>query len=283
MICTCTVQLGKSPRSMVGVRVLTGELVGLGLGEVLDALVGLEVVLDPEDLAGLVVPLVGVRAEAVHVAVRGGDATVAEEPGHLVRGLRAQAPEVPDVVRLGGTRVRVALLGVDEVRELDGVPDEEHRGVVADEVVVALLGVELQRPAARVADGVRGTEVAGHRGEPQERLGLLADLGEERGARVPRDVGGHREGAVGTGTAGVDHTLRDALTVEVGQLLQEELVLHEHGATDARGLAVLVVGHRCTGLRSERSLRHVCLLRHSSPRLSRALPVPGLKPLPILT
>ncbi|GGP94033.1 hypothetical protein GCM10010266_16370 [Streptomyces griseomycini] len=63
-------------------------------------------------------------------------------------------------------------------------------------------------------------------------------------------------------------TLRDALAVEVGQLLQEELVLDEHRATDARGLAVLVVGYRSTGLRSKRSLRHVRLLRHYWTNLS---------------
>ncbi|CAM5719634.1 hypothetical protein SFUMM280S_03472 [Streptomyces fumanus] len=62
--------------------------------------------------------------------------------------------------------------------------------------------------------------------------------------------------------------LRDALTVEVGQLLQKELVLDKHGATDARGLTVLVVGYRCTGLRSERSLSHARLLRHSVQNLS---------------
>ena len=38
---------------------------------------------------------------------------------------------------------RVPLLGVDEAGEEDRVPDEEDGGVVADEVPVALLGVEL--------------------------------------------------------------------------------------------------------------------------------------------
>jgi hypothetical protein len=121
-----------------------------------------------------------------------GDTAITEQPGHLVRGLGRQAPEVPDVVRLRRAGVRVALLGVDEVRELDGVLDEEHRGVFADEVIVALLGVELHREAARVADGVRRPQVAGHGREAQEDLGLLADPGEERGAGVRGDVGGHR-------------------------------------------------------------------------------------------
>ena len=40
---------------------------------------------------------------------------------------------------------------------LIAVLDEEHRDVVADEVVVALVGVELRGEAAGVTDGVGGT------------------------------------------------------------------------------------------------------------------------------
>ena len=79
---------------------------------------------------------------------------------------------------------RVALLRVDEVGELERVADEEDRRVVAGHVVVAFLGVELDREAARVALGVGRALLAAHGGEPGEDLGLLADLGEERGLRV---------------------------------------------------------------------------------------------------
>jgi hypothetical protein len=53
-------------------------------------------------------------------------------------------------------RNREALLAADEVRELHGVAQEEDRGVVADQVVVALGRVELQREAAHVAPRVGG-------------------------------------------------------------------------------------------------------------------------------
>src|SRR5256885_1142978 len=98
--------------------------------------------------------LSGLRASTRRPTRCGRDAAVAHQPGHLVRGLGGVGPEVPDVVRLLTARERVPLLGVDEVGELDRVLDEEHRGVVADEVVVALLGVELHRETARVTDGV---------------------------------------------------------------------------------------------------------------------------------
>ena len=136
----------------------------------------------------------------------------------------------------------MALLGVDELGELVRVADEEHRGVVAHHVPVALLGVELEGKAAHVALRVRGAALAGHGGEAQERLGLLADLGEKRGARVARHVVGDGKGAVRRRALGVHHALRDALAVEVLHLLQELHVLHEQRAACARGQGILVVG-----------------------------------------
>ncbi len=173
-----------------------------------------------------------------------------------MRGLGGVGPEVEDVVRLLTARERVALLRVDEVGELDRVLDEEHRGVVADEVVVALLGVELHREAARVADRVRAAEGVGHGGEAQEDLGAPADRAQEVGVREAADVVGHLEVAVGAGAAGVHDALRDALAVEAGELLDEVLVLDQEGAADAGGSGVLVVGDRGAGLGGEHALRH---------------------------
>jgi len=87
--------------------------------------------------------------------------------------------EVPDVVGLLSIGVRVRLLRVDEVGELERVADEEDRRVVAHQVVVAVLGVELDGETARVAYGVGRTACAGHGREAREGLGLLADLREE--------------------------------------------------------------------------------------------------------
>ena len=159
--------------------VLAAQALGLLGGEAANALVGLEVELDPEALAGGVDPLIGVRAEAVHVAEGGGDAPVAEQPGELMGGLGRVGEEVPDVVRLLPVGEGVGLLRVDEVGELDAVADEEHRRVVPHQVPVALLAVDLEGEAARIAGGVGGAPRARHRGEAQEGGGPLADLGEQ--------------------------------------------------------------------------------------------------------
>ena len=72
-----------------------------------------------------------------------------------------QRHEVPERV-VGGLRLRDLAIGlglrrVDHVGELDAVLDEEHGHVVADEVEVALLRVELRGEAAHVTSGVGGT------------------------------------------------------------------------------------------------------------------------------
>src|SRR5690242_705737 len=74
------------------------------------------------------------------------------------------------------------LLAADEVRELHRVADEEDRRVVADQVVVALLGVELQREAAHVAPGVGAARLARDGGEACEHVGD-DPLPEQRGPR----------------------------------------------------------------------------------------------------
>ncbi len=68
----------------VVVAVLTRQPVAVGLGEALDALVRLEVVLDREPLTLGVDPHVGVAGVAVHVPPRLGDAAVAHQSRDLV-------------------------------------------------------------------------------------------------------------------------------------------------------------------------------------------------------
>ena len=103
--------------------------------------------------------------------------------------LRALGDEVEDAVGdLALEGDRVGLLGVDEVWELDRVADEEDTEVVADEVPVAVLGVELDREAARVADRLGGVAAAGHGREAHGDIGPLAGLLEQL-PRVNFEIG----------------------------------------------------------------------------------------------
>ena len=102
-----------------------------------------------------------VDAEALHGAEGTRDRPVRHRPHQHVGRLGRERHEVPERV-VGGLRLRDLAIGlglrrVDHVGELDAVLDEEHGHVVADEVEVALLRVELRREAAHVTSGVGGT------------------------------------------------------------------------------------------------------------------------------
>jgi hypothetical protein len=122
---------------------------------------------------------------------------------------------------------------VNEVRELHRVAHPEHRRVVADEVVVAFFGVELDGDAAQVAVRVRVALVGGHDREAQEQRRALANFVEEGGLGPLGDVGGHLEVAEGTAALDVVHAIGDALADEVGQLLVQVGILQQHGAAGA--------------------------------------------------
>src|SRR5882724_2654600 len=132
----------------------------------------------------------------------------------LVERLRRERPEVPLHVVAAQARVGHALLRVDEVLELGRVADEEDWCVVADEVVVALLRVEFQGEAARVAVGIAVALLAGHRGEAGEHGGALAHLVEESGLGPRRNVRRHLEVAERAAALGVGDALGHALAVE---------------------------------------------------------------------
>ena len=177
--------------------VVADDRLGLGVGQVLDALLGAEVELHPEALVLGVDEAVGVAAEAVHVAEAARDAAIAHDDRDLVQRLGQQRPEVPVVVGAAHAGARIALDGVVEVGELQRIAEEEHRRVVADDVPVAFFGVELQGEAADVALGVGRAALAGDGREAREHRGLLADLGEDLRLGVAGDVVGDGEGAEG--------------------------------------------------------------------------------------
>ena len=188
----------------------------------------------------------GVHAEALHHPVAARDRAVRHHPHQHVRRLGHQRDEVPERVvrrrRLRHRVVRLGLDGVDEVGELHRVLDEEHRDVVADDVPVAFVGVELDGEAAHVARQVERAALAGDGREAHEHRRALAGLGERRRARDRRQVLVALEVAVRRRAARVDDPLGDALVVEVGDLLAEDEVFHQRRPAQAGLERVLVVG-----------------------------------------
>lgn len=209
--------------------------------EVADSLLANPVELDPHALVLFIIEGEGVAAEPVHVAEAVRDTTVTHDDGNLVEGLRQAGPEVPH----GGGAVQAgvwgSLDGVIEIRELDGLSQEEDRGVVAHEVPVTLLRVELDGKSADVPLGIRRAALSGYGGETHKDRRLLADGVEELRAGIARDIMGGGEGAPGAESLGVHAALRDDLPVQVAEFFQVPGVLHEHGTTRSGSQGAVVV------------------------------------------
>ncbi len=123
--------------------------------------------------------------------------------------------------------VRLLLSGVSQVWKFDRVLDEEHRDVVADDVPIALLGVELDGEAAHVAREVGRALVAGDSREPHEGFGLLARPLEQIGLADVGERFARLEEAMSPEAAGVHDALGDSLMVEMEDLLAEVVVLQQ--------------------------------------------------------
>ena len=254
--------------TLVAFAVLANQRLGLGVTEILDALPGAEMELHPVALTGGVPEAVGVRTEAMHVAVAGGNAAITHHDGHLVQRLGQQCPVVPVVGGAAQIGVRAAFHCLVEVRELERVANEEHGRVVAHHVPIAFLGIELQGKAANVALGVGRATFACHGSEAREHFGLLADLGKEGGARVLGDVVGNGEGAKRAGTLGMHASLGDYFAHEVGKFLVQPDILGQQGPTRPGREAVLVVRHRGAEIRGQMAGREIFRLAHGVLRLA---------------
>src|SRR5258708_22492291 len=143
--------------------------------------------------------------------------------------------------------LRVPLLCVYEVGELQGISYKKYRGVVADEVPVALLGINFQGEAADIAFGIGCAALAGHSGKAKERFSLVANFGKKLGARIAGNIARDRKRAKGAGALRMHHPLGDALAVEMGHLLDQPEILHEQWTARTGGEGILIVGDGCAG------------------------------------
>ena len=228
------------------VRIGAGDLDGLVPVERVRAGARIPVEFHEHAVAALIDHAEGVHAEALHHAIAARNGAIRHHPHLHVHGLGHQRHEIPErVVRARRLRhgvVRLGLHGMDEIGKFHRVLDEEHRHVVADEIPVALVGVELDREAAHVARRVGRTAFTRHRREPHEHRGALAGLGEQRRARDLRERLITFEVAMSARAAGVDDALGNPLVVEVGDLLAQDEIFEQRRPAQSRFQGILVVG-----------------------------------------
>jgi hypothetical protein len=74
--------------------------------------------------------------------------------------------------------LRVTLLGVDKVRELGGISDEEHRCVIEHPVQVSFFSSQFDGETTRIAGSVGRTIFTANRGETDSCSNFLANIRE---------------------------------------------------------------------------------------------------------
>ena len=159
-----------------------------------------------------------------------------------------QADEIPEIVvrglRLREAAIRLLLYRMDEVGKLDGILDEEHRDVVADDVPVAFLGVELDRKAAHVARQIGRTLAACNGRKPHKGRRAFAGALEQIGAGELRQRLVVFKKAMRAITSRVNDAFRNPLVVEMKDFFAKMEILKQRGAARADLQRVLVVGNR---------------------------------------
>eukprot|EP00166_Cyanidium_caldarium_P003367 ctg_325.g94 len=203
-----------------------------------------------------------VHAAAAHVAVVARDALVVVQKREHIQTLRVMAQKVQNAPALLPLGARVRFESVNEVGELDGIADEEHRKVVAHQIPDALARVKLDGETAWVPQRLRRVAGVNDGGEAHCHRGATADFTEHVRTRQVGDVVRHLKITLGHHATRVHHPLRLPLTVKIGQLLQQMVVLEQHRSARAQRQRRGVVGDRRTGvgrhhLRVERVARRV--------------------------
>jgi hypothetical protein len=157
----------------------------------------------------------------MHVPESIWSSAVREKNGHLMCTFRAQGPEVPSGSSVVQVCLRITLLGVDEVWELNGVSDEKNGGVVTGHIPVTVLSVELDSETSGIAISICRPFLTCNSGKSCKGGSYLTDRIEHLGFGVLGDVVGDLEVSMGSSSLGMDHPFGDALAVEVSQLIKQ--------------------------------------------------------------
>src|SRR5271166_513589 len=131
---------------------------------------------------------------------------------------------------------------MNEVGKLDRVLNKENGDIVANQIEIALPGVELGREAAHITRQVAGAGAASNGGDAYEHRSLLADPLKEIGFGVLAQGLGQLEITVGARAAGMNDALGDALVVEMGDFLAQDEVFEQCWPARVPLQRILVVG-----------------------------------------
>lgn len=114
--------------------------------------------------------------------------------------------------------VWLGLDSMDKVGEFDGFLDEEDGNIVADDIPIALIGVELCGEASNISHCVCTASTALHGGKADEGGGGTGGVGQDFGGGDIFQALEELEVTMGTGTSSVDDSLWNTLMVEAVNL-----------------------------------------------------------------
>ena len=139
-----------------------------------------------------------------------------------------QVLEVPEIV-VGGLGLRnfnvwFGLRGVDQVREINSVLNEEDWNVVAHDIPITLLCVEFDGKASHVTYRISATSRPKHRGEPEEDRSGSRSVSQNTSTGQLFSAFVELEGSECTGPTGMDYPFGDTFVVGMVYLLRWPVV-----------------------------------------------------------
>ncbi len=134
-----------------------------------------------------------------------------------------------------------------EIDKLQRIAKEEHWGVVARQIPIALFGVEFQREAANIPLSISCAPLAGNSWKAGQHVSFFTNFRKYFCFGVSCYIVCDSKGAKGAWTLGVHAALRDDFPVEVSHLFQEPYILERDGSPFACGDRILVVTDGCPG------------------------------------
>ena len=153
--------------------------------------------------------------------------------------------------------VGLRLDGMDEIREFDGVLNEKDGRVVAHQVIVAFLGIELGGEAADVPHRIRRSSEALHVGKTHKDRGLFSRILQKARLGVLGKGLVYLKIAMCPGTSCVNHAFRYPLLVKMSHFFQKVEVFKQRGASASGFKCILVIGYFNSQVACERLVHAV--------------------------
>merc|ERR1711997_974994 len=150
---------------------------------------------------------------------------------NLMESLWREGPEIPCHLARLDASLRVSLLGMDEIWELNWISDEEYRRVVSYHIVVALLSIELKCEASWISVAVVGSTFSCYSRETKEDRSSLSDSVQEVCSCESANIVSNFKISMSTSSLSMDNSFRNTLTSEMGHLVHQVEILHKEGTS----------------------------------------------------